>query len=195
MTAAPRLLLIRHGQTEANAAGILMGRTDSRLLPEAAHQATALGQTLTLAGPVVVHSSDQPRALHTAHRITHPHHLHPIQDPALRERHFGDYTLTAFTDLAQDPNWPRYDTHYIARPPGGESLRDVEQRIFTRLLHLHDTLPPQTTLVAIGHSTCWRLVQAALHRSRHDILSEPIPPPLTVLDHPRDALELLRALL
>lgn len=191
-TRSSRLLLIRHGRTEANAAGMLMGRTDSRLLPEAAQRATALGRSLTLTAPVVVHSSDQPRALNTAHRLTHPHQLCPVQDPALRERDFGAYTLTAFVDLARDPDWPRHDTHYDARPPGGESLRDVELRIFTRLLHLHDTLPPRTTLVAVGHSTCWRLVEAALHGRRHDPFDEPIPPPLTVLEHPRDALEVLR---
>lgn len=190
--AAPRLLLIRHGRTHANAAGMLMGRTDSPLLTEARQQAIALGQSLTLTRPVVAHTSDQPRALNTAHLITHPHHLHPVQDPALRERDFGDYTLTAFADLAHDPAWPRFDTHYDARPPGGESLRDVEQRIFTRLLHLHDTLPRQTTLVAVGHSTCWRLVEAVLQGRRHDPLDQPIPPPLTVLEHPRTALELLR---
>ena len=192
MTAEPRLMLVRHGRTHANAAGLLMGRTDSRLLPESLQQATALGESLALSGPFAVYSSDQPRALNTAHRITHPHHRRPIQDPALRERDFGSYTLTAFTDLARDPTWPSVDTHYDARPPGGETLLDVEKRIFTRLLHLHDTLPPETTLVAVGHSTCWRLVESVLLGRRHDPLDEPIPPPLTVLEHPRSALEVLR---
>jgi broad specificity phosphatase PhoE len=192
MTAAPRLMLIRHGKTHANAAGLLMGRTDSRLLPESLQQATALGETLALAGPFAVYSSGQPRALTTAHRITHPHGRRPIQDPALRERDFGRYTLTAFADLTRDPAWARVDTHYDARPPGGETLLDVEKRIFARLLHLHETLPPETTLVVVGHSTCWRLVESVLCGRRHDPLDEPIPRPLTVLEHPRDALEVLR---
>lgn len=194
MTTTPpgRLLLIRHGRTHANAGGMLMGHTDSRLLPDAARQATALGESLALTGPVVMYSSDQPRALSTAHRIAHPHHLRPVQDPALRERDFGIYTLTAFVDLARDPRWPRYDTHYDARPADGESLRDVERRIFTRLLYLHDTVPTPTTLIVVGHSTCWRLVEAVVAGRRHDPLDEPIPPPLTVLEHPRASLEALR---
>lgn len=187
-----RLLLVRHGRTTANAAGLLMGRTDAPLLPEARAAATALGRHLDLPEQVVVHTSDQPRARLTAHLLCHPRKLRPIPDAALRERDFGRYTLTAFADLAHDPDWPAVDTHYDVRPDGGESLADVEQRLFTRLLHLHDTLPPQATLLAVGHSTTWRLVEAVLQHRRHDHFDEPIPPPLTVLDHPREVLEVLR---
>ncbi|MGW1976520.1 histidine phosphatase family protein [Streptomyces sp. NPDC001889] len=192
MTAAPgRFLMIRHGRTTANAHGILMGRTDSPLLSEALQQAEHLGRTLALGPTTALHSSDQPRALRTAHLIGLPHRIRPVPDEQLRERHFGRYTLTPFTDLAHDPHWPATDTAYDVRPDGGESLRDVELRVFTRLLDLHHTLPPDTTLAVVGHSTCWRLVEAALHHRRHDPFDEPIPPPLAVLEHPRTALHRL----
>jgi probable phosphoglycerate mutase len=192
-TTAARFLMVRHGQTTANANGMLMGRTDAPLLPDSLDDAAQLGHTLTLTAATVIHSSDQPRALRTAHLIGHPHQLRPIPDPELRERDFGRYTLTPFTDLALDPTWPAIDTRYDTRPENGESLRDVERRIFTHLFHLHRTLTPDSTLLVVGHSTCWRLVQAVLSGRRHDPFDEPIPPPLTVLDHPRTALEMLRA--
>ncbi|MFI6030856.1 histidine phosphatase family protein [Amycolatopsis magusensis] len=183
-----RFLMVRHGRTTANAAGILMGRTDAPLLPDSLAHAAELGRTLALTSSTVLYSSDQPRALRTAHLIGHPSALQPIPDPRLRERHFGTYTLDAFTDLAHDPAWPAIDTRYDSRPHHGETLREVEQRIFTRLLQLHRAHSPDITLVVIGHSTCWRLVQAALCRRRHDPFDEPIPPPLTVLPHARAAL-------
>jgi broad specificity phosphatase PhoE len=186
-----RFLMVRHGKTTANAGAILMGRTDAPLLPESLEQAGRLGRTLALDTTAVIYSSDQPRALRTAHLISGPA-LRPIPDEQLRERHFGRYTLTPFSDLAKDPDWPAVDTRYDVRPEGGESLHDVEARVFTRLLELHSTLRPETTLIVVGHSTCWRLVEAALNRRRHDPFDEPIPPPLTVLEHPRTALDVLR---
>jgi probable phosphoglycerate mutase len=187
-----RFLMIRHARTTANANRILMGRTDAPLLPVSLHEAQQLGRTLALDHATVIYSSDQPRALHTAALIGAPAGLEPIPDPRLRERDFGRYTLRPFTDLEQDPAWPAIDTSYDVRPEDGESLRDVEERIFTRLLDLHNTLAPQITLTVVGHSTCWRLVEAALNDRRHNPFDEPIPPPLTVLEHPRTALELLR---
>lgn len=180
MNSAPgRFLMIRHGRTTANAGGILMGRTDAPLLPEARNQASQLGRTLDLDDTTVLYSSDQPCALHTAHLIGGPTlHPQPVQRSA--------------SDLAEDPHWPAVDTYYDVRPDDGESLHDVEARVFARLLHLHSTLKPETTLVVVGHSTCWRLVEAALRRRRHDPFDEPIPPPLTVLEHPRTALEILQ---
>ncbi|MFJ7212754.1 histidine phosphatase family protein [Amycolatopsis sp. NPDC098790] len=52
-----RLMFIRHGETDANAAALLKGRSDSRLLPESPHHATALGESLTMAGPFAAYSS------------------------------------------------------------------------------------------------------------------------------------------
>ncbi|MFJ6212685.1 histidine phosphatase family protein [Streptomyces sp. NPDC092296] len=191
-SALGRFLMVRHGRTTANANRVLMGGTDAPLLPASLEEAEQLGRNLALGSTTVIYSSDQPRALRTAHLIGAPGRLRPTPDEHLRERHFGRYTLSTFTDLEQEPAWPAVDTHYDVRPEGGESLRDVETRVFTRLLDLHSTLAPQITLTVVGHSTCWRLVEAVLNGRRHDPFDEPIPPPLTVLEHPRTALELLR---
>jgi broad specificity phosphatase PhoE len=166
--AQSRFLMIRHGRTTGNAAGVLMGRTDTPLLPASLQAASDLGQSLNLTRPAAIYSSDQPRALHTAHLIGRPSGLRPLQDPQLRERDFGVYRLTPFAELEADPQWPAVDTHYDVRPTNGESLRDVEVRVFARLLHLHHHTPPEATLVLVGHSTCWRLVEAVLLGRRHD---------------------------
>jgi broad specificity phosphatase PhoE len=129
--------------------------------------------------------------MRTAHLLGFPHGLRPIPEPDLRERDFGRYTRTSAADRARDSEWPAVDATYDQRPDHGESLRDVEQRVFSRLLELHRALPRNSTLIVVGHSTCWRLVEAVLHQRRHDPLDEPIPPPLTVLEHPRHFLEML----
>ncbi|MFJ6136498.1 histidine phosphatase family protein [Kitasatospora sp. NPDC092286] len=186
-----RFVMIRHGRTTANADGILMGRNDAPLLPEALTGADRLGDDLALDITAVIYSSPQPRALDTARRISNGRcPLIPHDD--LRERDFGNYNGARFSDLAGDPDWPRYDVMYDARPEDGESLRDVEQRLFPCLLALHEALPAGQTLVVVGHSTCWRLVESALRDRRHDPLDEPIPLPLAVLDHPRGTLARLR---
>lgn len=189
-----RFLMIRHGRTAANVKGILMGRADAPLLPESIAEATQLGRTLSISAPTIIHSSDQPRALRTAELIAHGLGTKPIADPHLRERDFGDYTGRLFADLAHDPAWPAIDTHYDQRPINGESLNDVERRIFNRLRHLHDSTPTTSNIIVVGHSTCWRLVQAVLAGRRQDPFNEPIPEPLTVLEHPRHIMTTLHNL-
>ena len=45
------LLLVRHGQSEANAAGLLIGRADSPLTELGHRQAAALGEALAARAP------------------------------------------------------------------------------------------------------------------------------------------------
>jgi broad specificity phosphatase PhoE len=139
----------------------------------------------------VMHSSDQPRAMRTAHLLGCPHGLRPIPDADLRERDLGRYTRTSASDRACDLEWPAIDASYDQRHENGESLCDLEHRVFARLLDLRRTLPRDSTLIVVGHGTCWRLVEAVLHQRRQDPFDEPIPPPLTVLEHPRHLLEML----
>ena len=63
------LILVRHGQSEANAAGLLVGRTDSALTALGRRQAERIGEAL-VAGhtgqPVRIITSPLSRARHTA---------------------------------------------------------------------------------------------------------------------------------
>ncbi len=65
------LILVRHGQSEANAAGLLLGRLDSPLTELGRRQAKVLGEVLALRDPTPVQLVTSPllRARETADAI------------------------------------------------------------------------------------------------------------------------------
>jgi probable phosphoglycerate mutase len=85
------ILLLRHGQTDANAAGIIQGHLPTRLNPLGQSQAARLAQRLRFYAPPVVRlvSSDLKRALESAEPISQSLGLSIEIDPAFRERAYG----------------------------------------------------------------------------------------------------------
>ncbi|KAK5943942.1 hypothetical protein PMZ80_003223 [Knufia obscura] len=98
-----RLLLIRHGETEHNVAGLLAGITDSRLTNHGLIQAQKLGTYLIKKRQLrftQVFASDLQRALRTAREICEAQtsedkdlEISPITLSLLREQDFGSFEL------------------------------------------------------------------------------------------------------
>lgn len=179
-----RLVLVRHGATLDNIAGRLMGGNDAPLTEEAVAGALELGtseqmRTLLAEAPTVI-SSPLCRAMQTAEWIAAGTGLRVEVDTAFRERSFGCYEGRLLKELADEPRWHAFEAGFADRPPGGESLADVEARVFPRLQALHVQTAPEDNVIIVGHSTVWRLVAQALHGRRAYPLVEPIAPPLSV---------------
>ena len=58
------LILVRHGESSANAQGLLVGRTDADLTEKGWAQAVSVRQLLLYAGPLPAHQSPAPGAGH-----------------------------------------------------------------------------------------------------------------------------------
>jgi broad specificity phosphatase PhoE len=123
------IVLVRHGQTEPNRAGRLLGRADPPLNErghEQAHAlATALGSGPT---PQLVITSPLLRAQQTAAQITAAAGT-PIRiDERLIELDYGEWDQRLLRDIPADvgARW-RADPSFAA--PGGESLVDLRSRI------------------------------------------------------------------
>jgi broad specificity phosphatase PhoE len=118
------LLLVRHGESEANAAGLLLGRTDSPLSERGEQQAAALAPLL---GPVRrVLASPLARARRTAAA------LGCAADVEIDERWVEiDYGEFEGQPLAAVPAevWRRWRRDPSFRPPGGETLRELATRV------------------------------------------------------------------
>jgi probable phosphoglycerate mutase len=88
------LYIVRHGETEWNAKGILMGQKDSPLTQKGIEQATELAERLRDVRFDAIFASDLPRAQATADIVRHGRNL-PIQTSMLlRERAFGRFEGT-----------------------------------------------------------------------------------------------------
>ena len=116
------LLVVRHGQTAANAAGQLLGRADPPLTPLGEQQAAALAAAV---GPVdLVLSSPLARARQTAGAFGAAVEV----DERWTELDYGDFDNLAPGELPAG-TWERWRVDADYTPPGGESLAALGRRV------------------------------------------------------------------
>ncbi|TVY55695.1 putative phosphatase [Lachnellula suecica] len=126
-----RLLLIRHGETVHNVAGVYAGITDSALTNHGVLQAERLGAHLAATDVKVPHifSSDLQRAANTAEAIRVAQSTVPqevMRLPLLREQDFGFYEGKTFAERPRDPSGRDARAAAHSNDPG---FRDVESKV------------------------------------------------------------------
>jgi len=152
-----RLALLRHGHTAWNRAGRIQGSSDIPL------DASAETELSGLALPsewrrAELRSSPLLRAARTAELVGG---RTPRTDPALREMHWGNWEGLRGEDLLADPaSGYRHieDWGWDFRPPGGESPREVKDRLLPWLGGL------ERDTVAVCHIGIMRVILALAHR-------------------------------
>ena len=149
---ATRLCLVRHGETEWNAARRIQGQIDIGLNETGLRQAEAAGRWLKTAGIAALYSSDLKRARTTAEAIGRALGLVPVLLPEMRERRYG-----AFEGLTYDEAKAKYPAGYAAFEgrnadynfENGESLHDMFQRVISRLKEVAAAHPGQNVVVVL----------------------------------------------
>src|SRR5206468_4407724 len=130
-----RILLLRHGQTDANASGVLQGHQPTPLNRLGVRQAALLAERLASYRPPidVLVSSDLPRATQTAGSIAAACGLKVIVDRAWRERGFG---LLEGKPVGDREMWRAASGEMD--PPGAELTADLHERVRVALMKLPD---------------------------------------------------------
>jgi broad specificity phosphatase PhoE len=119
------LILVRHGESSANAQALLVGRTDVELTDKGWAQAVSVRQLLS--GPVrSLRSSPLRRAVDTAAALDLG--LPAEIDARWIEVDYGEYDCQPLRDVPADVwlEWRR-NPHFC--PPGGETLAAVDARV------------------------------------------------------------------
>ena len=159
------ILLVRHGETDGNAARILQ-RADVPLNARGMQQAERLGQRLLAHGFVHILCSDLPRARMTAAPLARAGHAIE-ESPLLQERNFGDLRGMPYAVLTEDPFGLGF------APPNGEDWPTFHARVADAFAFIVSRRRGvDGTLVVITHGlVCRALVE------RHALLPEGVVSP------------------
>ena len=154
------LMLIRHGLTDWNESGRLMGRTDGiGLNARGRAQAAALGDALRHLRPDLLLASPRRRTQETAAAIAEACGRPVETDDALDEVWLGRWQGKTFGDIADDPDL----RHWLADPTWTceaiEPLDRVQARVLPVLERVR-ALPPGALAIVVSHGDPLRVLLA-----------------------------------
>ena len=154
------LILVRHGETLHNVAGIAQGWNDSDLSDRGAEQVRKLAERLRRNNPDALFSSPLGRALTTAKAIRDVLGLEITILEDLREMSYGGWENRSFLDIRRDE--PETYEKWIGDPdspsPEGESHNQVRARMDRAFAAVAGHKRP----VLVTHGTAIRIAATSL---------------------------------
>ena len=124
------LIVVRHGRTRANAAGLLQGRVDNELDEVGMQQANQIAAALSRADqrPDRIISSPLLRARQTAQATAELTGLDISIDDRWAELDYGEWDGIPISEVRAS-DWQRWRADTGFAPPGGESLAQLNSRV------------------------------------------------------------------
>lgn len=173
------IILVRHGETDWNKSDRFRGRSDVGLNEVGHEQARRAAARLRDRKIAAIYSSPLPRALETAKPIAEFHNLQVEPSADLLDVDYGKWEGLS-TQEAQGQNPDLWDLWLKApgrvRFPGGESVRQVRNRIENLLRSIGEDHLGETVVLVSHRVTCHvilchvlGLTSDALWRVRQDI--------------------------
>lgn len=160
-----RLILLRHGETQANLDGIWQGHLDVALTALGHQQAAAAGAALTAYKPVRIVASDLQRAADTAAAVGRQLDVEVRLDPRWREFDVGQWTgLRSAEVIAMHPAERSAALRGEEQRRGidGEGPAQVRERVAPALEELIDGLAAGECAIVVSHGGTIRILTAVL---------------------------------
>ena len=150
-----RLVLVRHGETQANREMRYIGRRNDALTEQGYTQAQQIAEALAFFPVTAVYSSPLERAYHTALPIAIRHRLEVQVVDDLRECDFGRWEgLSRAEVIASSSHNAEHLQAWLrdpaVAPPDGESIEAMHKRVQTVVEQLVQAHADQT-LVLVSH--------------------------------------------
>ena len=163
MAAPNEVLLVRHGETDDNAAARFQGRRDTQLNELGREQSRALAQRLRGEGLRALYSSPLARARATAQIVGDALGLEPLLDDRLMEADAGAWPglMIAEVTAALPEEWERWrNADPTFRFPGGESVAEQAARVAAALA---DVARGPLPALVVTHGGSLRAIGAVDH--------------------------------
>lgn len=154
-----RILLVRHGRTKLHQADRFWGSTDIALSDIGIKQAEQLRDRLAKEKIHAVYTSALSRARSTAEIITSRHKLNIKTHKELNECNFGYIEGLTFAEIQQlhPALAEELSKGKTVAFPGGESLEDLDKRVYNFLDRLSQHKEKETVLI-VAHGGPLRLL-------------------------------------
>lgn len=159
-----RLLLVRHAESEWNAAGRLQGQADPPLSALGRQQAAHMAARLVDEPVDAIVASDLDRALSTASALADALAIDVEPRTQLREVDLGSWTGVDREHLqTNEPEaWRRWRELGIEGWDGGERYGEAMNRVADEVAELAGRFNAGQTVVAVTHGGCVRLATCHL---------------------------------
>lgn len=160
-----KLLLIRHGESEANNKGFFAGQYDAPLMPKGFEQAEKTAKYIVEKyAPTKIYASDLQRAYCTAMPISRLTGMDITTHQGLREIYAGKWQKMTFNDL--EKKFPDEYSVWLkdignACCTGGESVMDLGERVMETLTAIAKENYGETIAIAT-HATPIRAAQTII---------------------------------
>ena len=164
-SAPRRVIVLRHGETDHNAARIWQGHLDTPLSERGLQQADAVGPALAALSPDRIVSSDLTRARLTADSVGRACGIPVHLDGRLREIDVGAWQGLSAAQVAD--RWPEVQEALssgtdVRRGDHGETVAEVTERVGAALTEHLEALGPGECLVVSTHGASGRTAAAWL---------------------------------
>jgi broad specificity phosphatase PhoE len=156
-----RLLLIRHGETAWNVEGRWQGQADVPLNQNGIEQAARIAGLLEGEKLQAIYSSDLQRAYATALRLAKGRRIQVLTDRRLREIDQGEWQGLLVSEIERrytQEFQARRDNPLAAAPPGGETARQVQERVLEAVYEILGRHPGGTVGI-VSHGFALALVR------------------------------------
>lgn len=180
------LILLRHGRSSANAAGVLAGRTPGVELDETGRtQAKRVVERLTGVPLAEVVSSPALRCEQTVAPLLADRGLTAVTEPDLAEVDYGSWTNRPLSELGKEPLWRVVQAHPSAAVfPDGEGLAGMQARAVAAIRR-HDARitaahGPRAVWVACSHGDVIKSILADALASHLDNFQRIVVDPCSI---------------
>jgi len=168
-----KIYLFRHGSTQDNSEGIFSGWRDVPLNKKGIRDAKIVSLRLKDKKFTLAFQSDLLRSKQTMNEVLKFHKGVKVQsDARIKERKYGKLQGKTHLEIVQKHGPEKYDSWhrgYEDRPPGGESLKDVEKRVMGFIRDLLDTIRDEKISVAISaHGNSMRAFRKYFEKLTND---------------------------
>ena len=157
-----KFILVRHGQSMANANGYLVGKTEAPLSPLGEKQAKAVSEYILKAYKVdVIYSSPLSRACDTVKGVSEKLSVPIIKEDKLTEFNFGKWEGLTLEEIKNsfDNGYGRWAADPgIVVPDEGESMSQLQARVVEALKEIAKKEDGKTVLIG-SHSSVIRALQ------------------------------------